>query len=177
MLQRSLLVAVLASLALLPPAWGQARPAGGLSNNVLKNATYEAPWVAGGEMQLKEGRFDGVHATDPRIAVRTLLIGAPARGDLNGDGLPDAAVVLATSTGGQEVYYEVAAVLNDKGKPVHVATAPIGDRIRFQWVNIRNGTIVVEFFAHGEKDPPCCPKAKTTRRFRLEPGGLREVSG
>lgn len=175
-MQRSLLVAVSLSLVLLPPAWGQGRPTPGLSNNALKNATYQAPWVAGGEMRLKEGRFDGVHATDPRIPVRTLLIGAPARGDLNGDGVPDAAVVLATSAGGPEVYYEIAAVVNDKGEPKHVATAPIGDRITFQWVNIRKGEIVVDFLAHGEKDAMCCPKKKTTRRFRLEPGWLREVT-
>jgi hypothetical protein len=148
-----------------------------LSNNVLRNATYQAPWVAGGEFTLSDGRFEGVHAVDARIPVRTMMVGAPGRGDLNGDGIPDAAVVFATSTGGQEVYYEVAAVLNEQGKPVHVATAPIGDRIRFQWVNIRNGEIVVEFFAHGEKDAMCCPTKKTTRRFRLEPGWLREVSG
>jgi hypothetical protein len=34
----------------------------------------------------------------------------------------------------------------------------------------------VELFAHGEKDAMCCPKQKVIRRFRLEPGWLREVS-
>jgi hypothetical protein len=175
MLRLPLAVLMLA-LALAPSAWAQRKPAAALSSEALKNAEYQAPYVAGGTLRLAKGRFEGPHAIDPRVTVRTMLIGAPARGDLDGDGVPEAAVVLVTSTGGKEVYYEVAALRNDNGKPVHLATAPIGDRIRFQWVNIRNGEIQVELFAHGEKDAPCCPKKKTIRRFRLEPGWLREVS-
>jgi hypothetical protein len=176
-MQRLSLAALLLALALMPSAWGQRKPVPALSNGTLRNADYQAPHVAGGVMRLSDGRFDGPHAIDPRVTVRTMLIGAPGRGDLDGDGVPDAAVVLVTSTGGAQVYYEVAAVLNDKGNPVHAATAPIGDRIRFQWVNIRNGEIQVELFTHGEKDPACCPTKKVIRRFRLEPGWLREISG
>jgi hypothetical protein len=170
------LAMVMLALALTASAWAQRKPASGLSNEALKNAEYQAPFVAGGVLRLTNGRFEGPHAIDPRLTVRTMLIGAPARGDLDGDGVPDVAVVLVTSTGGAEVYYEVAAVRNDNGSPVHLATAPIGDRIRFQWVNIRNGEIQVELFTHGEKDAMCCPKKKTIRRFRLEPGWLREVN-
>jgi hypothetical protein len=171
-------VAVLVlALALAPSTFAQRKPVPPLPNGALKNASYRAENVAGGVAQLTDGRFEGQSLLYPDVIVKTMLVGAPARGDLDGDGVPDAAVVLATSTGGPAVYYEVAAVLNQSGQPVHVATAPLGDRIRFQWVNIRNGEIQVEFFSHGEKDPPCCPKKKTTRRFRLEPGWLREVSG
>jgi hypothetical protein len=158
------------------PVHAQAKATSALSNSVLKNAEYRTELIEGGRVRLSEGRFEGPALIDPRVIVRMMLIGAPARGDLDGDGIPDAAVMLVTSTGGEGVYYEVAAVLNRGGNPVHIATAPVGDRIQFQWLGIRKGEIEVTFIGHGEKDPPCCPKKKMTRRYRLEGTWLKEVT-
>ena len=50
-------------------------------------------------------------------------------GDINNDGAPDAAVVLAASGGGSGTFYSLEAVVNQYGKPVDIASISLGDRI------------------------------------------------
>jgi hypothetical protein len=53
-------------------------------------------------------------------------------GDINGDGAGDAAVILVWSGGGSGRFASVAAVLNLNGKPVHVASRELGDRVEIK---------------------------------------------
>jgi hypothetical protein len=55
---------------------------------------------------------------EPGLATRTTIgsIGRPANGDLNGDGVADAAIVLMRDAGGSGAYYYVAAAINIGGR-------------------------------------------------------------
>ena len=63
-------------------------------------------------------------------------------GDLNGDGAKDAVVVINVNTGGSGTFMDLAIVINDHGKPVHVDSYGLGDRVSISDVKIKpNGRI------------------------------------
>ena len=103
-----------------------------------------------------------------------------ATGDLDGDGQDDAAVIIRSQFGGTGVFVTLAAVHNDAGAPVHVATAPLGDRVGINAVAIENGEIILDMLTHADPGSPqwagqCCPTVPTESRYRLESNDLTQV--
>jgi hypothetical protein len=98
-----------------------------------------------------------------------------AVGNLDGDGAPDAAVLIATSTGGSGTFLDLAAVLNRGNQPASDAIAFLGDRVLVDRVRIRDGEVQLDLTMHGPADPMCCPSVEATRRFRLVDGELVEI--
>ena len=143
-----------------------------LSAAALRSATYHSPHVVGGEVTLGEGVF---RDTVSRIGV--FFQPEYAVGDLDGDGAPDAAVILATTTGGSGTFQDLSVVLNRDGNPVGGPTFFLGDRVPAERVRIDEAIILVDLTMHGPADPMCCPTVRTTRRFRLEDGEVREIEG
>ncbi len=89
-------------------------------------------------------------------------------GDLNGDGVPDAAAILMTDGGGSGLFVDLATVLNVKGLPVNVATESLGDRVRVKKVSIKNGLIIVNLLTHDVNDGQCCPSLDSTWRYKMD---------
>jgi hypothetical protein len=98
-----------------------------------------------------------------------------AAGDLDADAVPDAAVVLATTTGGSGTFLDLAVVLNQGGRPVHAASTFMGDRVPVDRIRIVDREIQVDLTMHGPADPMCCPSVRATRRFRFQDGALVEI--
>ena len=143
----------------LTPAAGQ------IDLNLLKNFTYQ---VQDNQIQvvLKDGTFSSNQAT-------TRFIEPAAFGDLNGDGKQDAAVVLATNTGGSGTYYDLIAVLDQNGTPAQAGIATIGDRQLIKDLQIANGRIILDYITQGLSDPSCCPNEHRLRSYLFEGGVLR----
>ncbi|UCC76247.1 MAG: hypothetical protein JSW37_12135, partial [Anaerolineales bacterium] len=123
----SLLVLLLSSLA----ACSQKPPPPPLTVETLMNADYHSEWPADGVAELKDGQYE--EEIVPGAASKLVIVVYPdmyAFGDLNGDGVDDAAVVLATSAGGSGTFISLEAVVNEQGTPKHVASAQLGDRAR-----------------------------------------------
>jgi hypothetical protein len=83
-------------------------------------------------------------------------------GDLNNDGLEDAAVILRSRAGGTGVSVDLAAVINDDGKAVNVASRYLGDRIQVKSGFIQDGIITLDLLIHGPNDGLCCPSLPLT---------------
>lgn len=142
-----------------------------LSAAILRSATYRSQYVEDGEVALHGGVF-----RDTASRVGVFFQPEYATGDLDADGVPDAAVVLATTTGGSGTFHDLAVVLNREGQPIHSATLFMGDRVPVDRIRIVEQEIQVDLTMHGPADPMCCPSVRTTRRFRLQDGILREVT-
>lgn len=97
-----------------------------------------------------------------------------AFGDLDGDGIADAAVVLFTSGGGSGTFKYLVAVLDRDGEPVQAARAFLGDRVLVRSLAITGGRIVAETVTHRAGDGLCCPTLEITRDFALRGGELAE---
>jgi hypothetical protein len=147
----------------------QAPPAD-LSAAALRSATYPSPYVEAGVVRLTAGRFE-----DAARRVTVYLMPEYAVGDLDADGVPDAAAILATDAGGSGTFLDLAAVLNREGVPECEAILFLGDRIPVERIRIVGDEIQLDVTMHGPADPMCCPSVQATRRFRLEGDTLVEI--
>ncbi len=140
----------------------------------LRNATLT---ISGADQQkrtvvLKDGKYE--KGTDPaQPGYDSITVGENiAFGDLNGDGAPDAAIILAENYGGSGVFISVVAIINQGGQPVAVASAIIDDRAIVNIISIQDGEIFVDATIHSINDPSCCPSLASTHNYRLVNGTL-----
>ena len=148
-----------------------------LTLEALKNAEYDSEFPKDHKAKLTDGKYQEEY--QPGAATK-LIIGlhpAYAIGDLNGDGVDDAAVILVANPGGSGTFYHLAAVVNENGTPEHVASQSLGDRIQVKSISIRSGEIVLDMVVHGPSDPLCCPTVEVTRTYKLQGDKLSPIPG
>lgn len=133
----------------------------------LKNAEYTVSAFGTGASlpyKLTDGKYEsGSGAT----FVSLTLLDFFSFGDLNKDGVDDAAVLLAENYGGTGVFVSLAVVLNENGQPRHKASYLIDDRPQINSLDLYDGAIFLDAVVHAPNDPGCCPEMKVTRTFQL----------
>jgi heat shock protein HslJ len=141
----------------------------------LINATYSG--IYDEPVTLTEGKYEGepfVEGDSSRPVVEYL---GEEFGDLDGDGLEDAAVFLVENSGGSGNFVYVAAQLNQNGAPVDAGAVWIEDRIQIISAVIENGQVMLEITAEGPGDAACCKSHKTSKTYALQNGQLAEIPG
>jgi hypothetical protein len=153
-------------LAVLLAACGgdkDAEPGPALEVASLKNAVYMSDDATSGKIALQGGKLE-----DPEAHVWATLLDDVAYGDVTGDKKTDAVVVVAVNTGGSGVFHSLAVVVDSDGRPVNVAAADLGDRVKLQSLEVDDRQIVVDMVTHGPSDPMCCPTLRVTQRYELQ---------
>jgi len=166
---RGILLALLAGVAV--PALAQQEPTMEVIGNLSYRGVYETP------VTLQDGVYEGEAfiaggASRPRIELVTQLIG---RGDIDGDAVPDTAVLLTESSGGSGTYTYLALVTQRDGEMRNTATLLVGDRVQLRSLRFEQGTIVLDVLAAGPADPACCPSRKLRKRYRMQDATLDAV--
>ena len=95
------------------------------------------------------------------------MLDTVAFGDLNGDGIGDAAIILVENGGGSGEFESVVAVLDPGGVPTQAGQAQLGDRVRINSMAINSGMIELDTLVQGPNDPMCCPSLPETQSFRM----------
>jgi uncharacterized lipoprotein YbaY len=159
-------VAMAVALSSIVPSFAAA---GALTNEQLANATYPIPDAPSGSVQLKDGKY-----SDEASRYSVDLVSPQGRGDLNADGVEDAAVHLAVGTGASGVFSYLAAVLNDNGAPKALPAVFLGDRITVRSIRIaRNGEISVLLLERRFDQPMSArPTIPVVRRFKVNGDAL-----
>jgi hypothetical protein len=153
-----------------------AKASSALTLEILQNAEYASEFTASKKAKLVSGKYEESAAPGSASKVSVNLIPQPlAFGDLNGDGVDDAAVLLATNTGGSGTFVVLNAVLNDKGAAKYASSISLGDRVQPKTITISGGVITVDEIRHAPSDPLCCPTQQATLKFKLVDGKLTEV--
>jgi len=145
----------LTSLPTLPPA------SSGLTLDKLRNATYFAP-VFKRTIKLVNGSFSVNTASD---VYNVQMLEAYAFGDLNGDGVEDAAIILVENSGGTGQFESVVAIYNTGGSPVQAGQSILGDRVQVNSLDISLGVIHLDMLVQGPADPMCCPTLSEKQSF------------
>lgn len=158
------------------PLTGTGMPGPNLTPAALRNATYQGIYEE--PVQLADGQYAGEPFVEGGASRPTVRLMDPffAFGDLNGDGVQDAAVLLAENSGGSGVFIYLAAMVDQNGVPVNQATTLLGDRIQINALTIENGEIVLDMVTQGPDDPFCCPTLEVLLRFRLQGDRLVETT-
>jgi len=165
-MSRALLALALASLSACDAAPNGGRPPVTLES--LKNAQFRSEWTASGTARLTDGVYTEAIVPGAASEVRIEIYeDRYALGDLDGDGVADAAVVLASRGGGTGTFISLEAVVSSDSGPRHAASAFLGDRSQVKSVVIASDTITVTLVIHSDTDAMCCPTVNATQRYAL----------
>lgn len=106
------------------------------------DATYR---IDGEAYALRDGQV--IVESLPGAASKTMVqvYGEPVQGDLDGDGVPDAALLLVQTTGGSGTFYYLAAAINRDGGFVGTRAVFVGDRIAPLKLAIRYGVVIIDY--------------------------------
>jgi hypothetical protein len=126
-----------------------------------REAAYPMPQLGAGTIQLARG---GYRDSAAGLEVRML---ASSVGDIDGDDRPDAAVVLASQTGGTGTFIDLYAVLDRGGSPQTRGPASLGDRVKVDSIRVSDRAVHLHVLTHAPNDPLCCPTRHEVETFVL----------
>jgi hypothetical protein len=139
-----------------------------LTADTLRNMEFNLP-VSQKTVRLVDGKYEAGSGADYLLVS---VAGPLAFGDMNGDGLADAALILGENMGGSGVFESLVVVFNQGGVPTQWAAAKIGDRVKVNALAIHGPQVVMDLLVPGPNDPMCCPSLAETQTYRLTKGGL-----
>jgi hypothetical protein len=139
-----------------------------LTEQALKNGAYALP-VYAKTVSLTDGKYEGGSAADYLAAVLQPQI---AFGDLNGDGTPDAAILIGENGGGSGVFVSLFAILNQNGQPVQAAAILIDDRPIINAMTIQDGKIILDAVIHQADDSMVAPSFAAVETYQLNQNSL-----
>lgn len=114
-------------------------------------------------VRLRDGRYaEGSSSADALIVTMTDFL---ALGDLDADGVDEAAALVAEQYGGAVTYYFLVVYENEVGEPVYAASVYLDDRPLLYDLSIQEGEISVEAAVHTADDPTCCPSLRGRRSY------------
>jgi hypothetical protein len=146
-------------------------PVDPLTPDQLKNYAFLAPQYQR-VASLNDGTFETGTGADIFSAS---LLPEVAFGDLNGDGVDDAAVLLTENGGGTGVFVSLIAVLNENGSPMQAATTFIDDRPKIDSLTISDGHIILGAIIHSISDAMADPTFKVTETYQMPSKGLTNL--
>lgn len=123
---------------------------GDKNNNIIPEMTTpdvkNMSYIVSGEIfNLKNGRAENTYSTSSASKNILNIFGEPVYGDLNGDSVMDAVILLENNTGGSGMFYYAVLVINTgtTSKPTNAML--LGDRIAPQTVEIQDGHALYNF--------------------------------
>lgn len=137
--------------------------ASGLSEAVLRNSEFLSPSL-GKAVKLVDGTFTG--AVNGVELQATLQPGIQF-GDLNGDSVNDAALLLAENTGGTGTFVSLIVIFSKEGKFQQAPGITIDDRPIIDSMVISEGKVLVKGFVHAPNDPMINPTQGMTQEYSL----------
>lgn len=146
----------------------------GLQLNDLANATYDDPVAESGTLTLKNGVYNQQAAQDATGQTIAKLLAPITYGTLNG--VESAAVIIAANGGGSGTFYNLALVQLEEGKPVNIASTPLGDRIIVKNVSIKDNRLGVDIITQGRDEGACCPTLPLSALYTLAGAKLSAVN-
>jgi hypothetical protein len=126
-----------------------------------REAGYPMPQVGAGTIQLAGGSY-----RDSAAGLEVKIVSS-AKGDIDGDDRPDAAVVLASQTGGTGTFMDLYAVLDHGDRFLTRGPASLGDRVKVDSIRVSDRAIHLHLLTHGPTDPLCCPTKHEVETFVL----------
>lgn len=142
----------------------------GLTLDMLRNGTYFAP-AYGKTVTLVNGAYSDSSSGGYNVQ----MLDTSAFGDLNGDGIADAAILLVENDGGSGQFVSLIVVYNSGGSPVQAGQSTLGDRVQVNSMNISSGVIHLDMRVQAPNDPMCCPSLAEKRSYWMISGHLWQM--
>lgn len=146
------------------------------SDAVAQNPAEATYMIDGRPFTLAGGRVT-IEAF-PGAASQTVIevSGEPVTGDLDNDGVPDAALLLVETTGGSGTFYHVVAAFNRDNHFVGTRAVLLGDRIVPQQLSIRYGILIVDYLDRRPGEAMVTPPTQDVSKYLVARAGrLAEI--
>ncbi|MGW8227486.1 MAG: META domain-containing protein [Gammaproteobacteria bacterium] len=166
---------LLLGFSLLLPGCASSLKPTPLDASTLKNLTYYG--IYEDPVTLKHGSYEGQPfvpqgAARPRVQFAEQLY---VVGDLDGDGVEEAAGFLTESSGGSGSYTYLVIVDTVNNHYENVATQKLGDRVMIRSLRLGEGELELDLVMAGPQEAACCPSLKVHKRYRYAGGKLQET--
>ena len=142
-----------------------AAPSIGVSLDTFADMTVVSPQT-GQTIQLSGGSYTG-GGVDGGILAAGLLPQA-AFGDLNGDDMDDAVLLLSENMGGSGVFVSLIVMLNNGDGFNQAGSEMVDDRPLINSVSINNGRIILDAVIHAVDDAMVEPTMKVIEEYAVE---------
>lgn len=137
------------------------------------NAAYA---IDGFAVVLVNGKAEQEAAPGSTEKIETSVFGEPVRGDLNGDGREDAAVMLVHNPGGSGTFYYAAAALNTLMGTKGTNAVFLGDRIAPQTLELREDAVIANYAERNPGEPMTArPSVGVSKYLVVKEGTLQEI--
>lgn len=121
-------------------------------------------------LQLKDGSFDDMTRcpetflwTGVNVNMHSVVFG-----DLDFDGKQEAVAIVIFTSGGSGLFYDIIVFRNQEGRPQHLASLGLGDRIGVHDVVIEpGGNILLDLTIHREGDAAALPTKRVIKKVVL----------
>jgi putative lipoprotein len=150
-------------------------PVPALDDAALANGRYCLSLLSGDSIALTEGAHTLASGESAASLAIDMLAVPRGRGDINGDGAEDVAVVLRVTSAGETPAFELVLLLNRAGQPQQAASAALGPGIDVRGVTIDRGQIEVTLLSHPPAGTSAAPAAAQIRTFVYEGEALVEA--
>jgi hypothetical protein len=151
------------SLPPVPSATPVAPTPVSLTLDMLRNGTYYLPNYKR-TVKLVNGAYSEGSGAD---LYSVKMLDTVAFGDMNNDGVVDAAIILVENGGGSGEFESVVNVLNTNGAPTQTGQALLGDRVQVKGMTITSGVLSMDMLVQGPNDPMCCPSEPESQTYRM----------
>jgi hypothetical protein len=138
-----LILFVLFSLVL--SGCGKSKESAQISTDALANLEYQIDITQSDTAKLENGSFSEEATPGSALKIEVKLTDDIAFGDLNNNGIDDAAAILWASGGGSGSFSYLSAVLNKSGSLMSTNSIFIGDKIIIENLSINKGIITVNY--------------------------------
>jgi hypothetical protein len=149
------------------PAATAASSAPVLTWQTLRSAAYPLPEANGNLIQFTEGKFRGPVVLGSTDELRFVIQERIARGDLDGDGVEDAALVMIKDPTGDTPSYTLWAVINRGGTPDPRGFVLLGEKIQVGGMTIDALKIYVDVVRPGPQDIQGIPTQRIKESYKL----------
>ncbi len=137
------------------------------------NATYT---LNGRQTTLLNGYAEEPITSELVGKIITRVFGEPVLGDINGDGTPDAALMLTQEMGGSGAFFYAAAAIASSSGALGTNAIFLGDRVAPQNIEIRDGQIIANFAERNPGEPMTTrPSLGVSAYITFVDGKLQEI--
>jgi heat shock protein HslJ len=144
-----------------------------LTEDALNSAAYRIDEL--GTFQLNNGKFERRYG-EGSTQIDKVFLEKFSFGDLDDDGLSDAAVILTRQSGGSATFRYLVAMHNTGNAPRQQASVLLGDRVQISALSIAAGQVVLETVTTGPRDPACCPSHRLKQAYSLRDGKWAQIA-
>jgi hypothetical protein len=153
-----------------PAARGPATtPASGqvLTLEEIRNASFPLPEANGNLIKFTEGKFRGPVVTGSTEDVRFVILDRFGRGDLDGDGVEDVALLMVKDPTGDNPECSLWAVINQSGVPDPRGVVLLGQKVLVGGMTIEALKIYVDIVRPGPQDVEGMPVRRIKESYKL----------